>query len=94
MKKAALYCRVSAADQHIESQLYDLRQLAAQRGFQVVKEYEDRGVSGLKAGRAGLPLRNVADTSGTQALDQQGKRLPPHERSEGKSCARSSESFR
>jgi len=54
MKKAALYCRVSTADQHIESQLYDLRQLAEQRGFQVVKEYEDRGVSGLKARRPGL----------------------------------------
>jgi DNA invertase Pin-like site-specific DNA recombinase len=54
MKKAALYCRVSTADQHVESQLYDLRQLAEQRGFQVVKEYEDRGVSGLKARRPGL----------------------------------------
>jgi len=54
MKKAALYCRVSTADQHIESQLYDLRQLAEQRGFQVVKEYEDKGVSGLKARRPGL----------------------------------------
>jgi len=54
MKRAALYCRVSTADQHIESQLYDLRQLAEQRGFQVVKEYEDRGVSGLKARRPGL----------------------------------------
>jgi len=54
MKKAALYCRVSTADQHVESQLYDLRQLAEQRGFEVVKEYEDRGVSGLKARRPGL----------------------------------------
>jgi DNA invertase Pin-like site-specific DNA recombinase len=54
MKKAAIYVRVSTPDQHVESQLYDLRQLAAQRGFEVVHEYEDRGVSGTKARRPGL----------------------------------------
>ena len=36
------------------SQLYDLRELAAQRGFEVVHEYEDRGVCGKKARRPGL----------------------------------------
>ena len=35
MKRAALYVRVSTPDQHVESQLYDLRELAAQRGFEV-----------------------------------------------------------
>jgi DNA invertase Pin-like site-specific DNA recombinase len=54
MKRAGIYVRVSTADQHVESQLYDLRALADQRGFQVVKEYEDRGVSGSKARRPGL----------------------------------------
>ena len=54
MKKAAIYVRVSTPDQHVESQLYDLRELAAQRGFEVVHEYEDRGVCGKKARRAGL----------------------------------------
>ena len=54
MKKAALYCRVSTVDQHVESQLYDLRQLAEQRGLEVVKEYADKGVSGLKARRPAL----------------------------------------
>ena len=54
MKKAALYVRVSTSDQHVESQLYDLRELAAHRGFEVVHEYEDRGVSGTKARRPGL----------------------------------------
>src|SRR5208282_5503924 len=52
--KAAIYVRVSTADQHVESQLYDLREFAAQRNFSVVKEYEDRGVSGSKARRPGL----------------------------------------
>ena len=54
MKKAAIYVRVSTPDQHVESQLYDLRELAAQRGFEVVHEYEDRGVCGKKARRPGL----------------------------------------
>ena len=54
MKKAALYVRVSTPDQHVESQLYDLRELASRRGFEVVHEYEDRGVSGTKARRPGL----------------------------------------
>jgi DNA invertase Pin-like site-specific DNA recombinase len=54
MKKAAIYVRVSTPDQHVESQLYDLRELAAQRGFEIVHEYEDRGISGTKARRPGL----------------------------------------
>jgi DNA invertase Pin-like site-specific DNA recombinase len=53
-KAAAIYVRVSTPDQHVESQLYDLRELAAQRGFEVVHEYEDRGVCGKKARRPGL----------------------------------------
>ncbi len=53
-KTAAIYVRVSTPDQHVESQLYDLRELAAQRGFEVVHEYEDRGVCGKKARRPGL----------------------------------------
>jgi DNA invertase Pin-like site-specific DNA recombinase len=54
MKKAAIYVRVSTPDQHVESQLYDLRELAAQRGFEVVHEYEDRGFCGKNARRPGL----------------------------------------
>jgi DNA invertase Pin-like site-specific DNA recombinase len=54
MKTAAIYARVSTTDQHVESQLYDLRQLAADRGFEVVQEYQDWGISGRKARRPGL----------------------------------------
>ena len=53
MKRAALYLRVSSLDQHPETQLYDLRQMAAQRGYEIVKEYTDR-ISGVKARRPGL----------------------------------------
>src|SRR5580693_5699482 len=40
-KRAVLYCRVSTADQHPETQLYDLRELAKQRGLDIVREYTD-----------------------------------------------------
>src|SRR3954453_14508968 len=52
-KRCALYLRVSTLDQHPETQLYDLRGLAAQRGFEIVNEYTDR-ISGAKAKRPGL----------------------------------------
>jgi DNA invertase Pin-like site-specific DNA recombinase len=54
MKKAAIYARVSSFDQHIETQLFDLREFAAQRGYEVMGIYEDRGVCGKKARRPGL----------------------------------------
>ena len=53
MKKAALYCRVSTGDQHIETQLLDLRELAKQRGLEIVREYTDV-ISGAKSKRPGL----------------------------------------
>lgn len=53
MKRAALYMRVSTIDQHPETQLHDLRGLAAQRGFEIVQEYTDK-ISGSKAKRPGL----------------------------------------
>jgi len=52
--RAAIYCRVSTLDQHPETQLLDLKQLASQRGFAVVKVYTDRGISGARARRPGL----------------------------------------
>jgi len=53
MKRAALYMRVSTVDQHPETQLLDLRQMAGQRGYEIVQEYTDR-ISGAKARRPGL----------------------------------------
>ena len=53
MRRAGLYMRVSTIDQHPETQLLDLRQLAAQRGYEIVHEYTDR-ISGVKAKRPGL----------------------------------------
>ena len=53
MKRAALYMRVSTVDQHPECQLHDLRQMAVQRGYEIVEEYTDR-ISGVKVRRPGL----------------------------------------
>jgi DNA invertase Pin-like site-specific DNA recombinase len=53
MKRAVLYTRVSTGDQHLETQTHDLRQLAAQRGYQIQREYSDV-ISGAKARRPGL----------------------------------------
>jgi DNA invertase Pin-like site-specific DNA recombinase len=54
MKKCAIYGRVSTPEQRIDNQLYDLRQFAEQRGFEVVSEFTDVGLSGSKARRPGL----------------------------------------
>jgi DNA invertase Pin-like site-specific DNA recombinase len=45
--------RVSTVDQHPETQLNDLRQMASQRGYEVVAEFTDK-ISGTKAKRPGL----------------------------------------
>ncbi len=52
-KRAALYCRVSTGEQHTETQLYDLRELAKQRKYEIVREYTDT-ISGSKSKRPGL----------------------------------------
>src|ERR1700756_2153938 len=52
-KRAVLYTRVSTGDQHAETQLYDLRELAKQRRYEIVHEYTDT-ISGAKSKRPGL----------------------------------------
>jgi DNA invertase Pin-like site-specific DNA recombinase len=52
--KVCLYARVSTHDQDPEVQLGALRVHAAQRGWQVVEEFVDRGVSGGKERRPSL----------------------------------------
>ena len=53
MKRIAIYSRVSTADQHLETQLLDLRAMAKQRELEIVCEYSDV-ISGAKAKRPGL----------------------------------------
>ena len=53
-KRAAIYMRVSTLDQNPQSQVHDLRSMAAQRNLEIVKEYTDHGISGTRARRPGL----------------------------------------
>jgi DNA invertase Pin-like site-specific DNA recombinase len=56
MKRVALYARVSTCNgqQDPEMQLGELREYARARGFQIVNEFVDRGVSGAKESRPQL----------------------------------------
>jgi DNA invertase Pin-like site-specific DNA recombinase len=59
--RCAIYARVStSANQSVEMQLRDLRQLAQQRGFEIVTEYCDEGFSGSSDSRPQLD-RMLAD---------------------------------
>ncbi len=53
MKRAALYARISTADQNLETQLLDLRQMAKHRDHEIIREYTDT-ISGTKSKRPGL----------------------------------------
>jgi DNA invertase Pin-like site-specific DNA recombinase len=53
LKRAALYLRVSTVDRHPESQLHDLRQMAAQRGYEIVRGFTGK-ISWTKAKPPGL----------------------------------------
>lgn len=48
MPRAAIYMRVSIVDQHPETQGIELRAFAKQRGFEIVEECVDHGLSGTK----------------------------------------------
>jgi len=55
MTRVAIYARVSTtAGQSVEMQLRDLRQLALQRGFEIIAEFCDEGVSGSRDSRPQL----------------------------------------
>jgi len=64
--RAALYARVSTAThgQDPEVQLQPLRQVAAQRGWRVIEEYVDIGISGGKESRPELDRLMKAVRSG------------------------------
>jgi len=56
--KACIYTRVSTADQTTDNQRRELMELAAKRGWEVVGEYTDHGISGGK-GREARPGLNA-----------------------------------
>jgi DNA invertase Pin-like site-specific DNA recombinase len=82
-KRAAIYVRVSTDRQTVENQLRELRQIAERRGWEVVKEYDDAGISGSKArnDRPGLDemlkdaQRRRFDVVMAWAIDRLGRSL-------------------
>lgn len=58
--RVAVYVRCSTLDQHPETQVVELRNYCAARGWQDVTEYIDRGESGVKTRRPALD-RLLAD---------------------------------
>ncbi|MGC2079060.1 MAG: recombinase family protein, partial [Xanthobacteraceae bacterium] len=82
-KRAAIYVRVSTDKQTVESQVHVLRQIAERRGWQVVEQYSDAGISGSKGrdGRPGLDQmlkdaqRRSFDVVMVWAIDRIGRSL-------------------
>ena len=48
MKRAVLYLRVSTLDQTTANQERELREIAVRMGWEILKVYKDRGISGAK----------------------------------------------
>jgi DNA invertase Pin-like site-specific DNA recombinase len=82
-KRAAIYVRVSTDRQTVENQLRELRQIAERRGWEVVKEYGDSGISGSRGrnDRPGLDemlkdaQRRRFDVVMAWAIDRLGRSL-------------------
>jgi DNA invertase Pin-like site-specific DNA recombinase len=46
--RTAIYSRVSTNDQTVSNQLLELKEIAKRRGFEIVREFSDEGISGAK----------------------------------------------
>jgi DNA invertase Pin-like site-specific DNA recombinase len=66
-KRVGIYLRVSTSGQTVENQRQDLARVAEQRGWQMIDEYVDHGISGAK----GRERRPAFDRLGRDAA--QGK---------------------
>src|SRR3954468_22538535 len=56
MKRAAIYIRVSTSKQETNNQRRELEAVAKRSGWQIVKVYEDAGISGAKGREKGVGL--------------------------------------
>ena len=84
LMRAALYLRVSTGEQTVENQRRELLAAAAQRGWSVVAEYADQGISGAN-GRDKRPaldamlkdvVRGKFDVVMVWSVDRLGRSLP------------------
>lgn len=81
-RRIAIYARVSTSGQQsVDMQLRDLRDLAANRSFEVIREYCDEGVSGSRESRPALDAllrdarRRRFDAVVVWKLDRPGRSL-------------------
>jgi DNA invertase Pin-like site-specific DNA recombinase len=82
-KRAAIYVRVSTDKQTVENQVRELRQIAERRGWEIVVQYSDAGISGSKGrdSRPGLDQmlkdaqRRRFDVVMAWAIDRLGRSL-------------------
>jgi DNA invertase Pin-like site-specific DNA recombinase len=82
-KRAAIYVRVSTDKQTVENQVTVLRQIAERRGWEIIGQYSDAGISGAKGrdGRPGLDQmlkdasRRKFDVVMAWAIDRLGRSL-------------------
>ena len=82
-KRTAIYVRVSTDKQTVENQAQELRRIAERRGWEVVAEYRDAGISGAKGRdqRPGLDAmlkdaqRRRFDVVMAWAIDRLGRSL-------------------
>ena len=78
----AVYARVSTDEQNVDAQLNDLREYVRNRGWQLVREYVDQGISGAKDSRPAFNELWDAIQKGrvhvlvVHALDRLGRSLP------------------
>lgn len=81
--KIAIYARVSSDGQSVNLQLAELREVAERRGWEIVKEFTDKGISGAK-GRDQRPaldamlkaaIRREFDMVAVWAVDRFGRSL-------------------
>ena len=68
-KRAAIYVRVSTDKQTVENQLRELRQIAERRGWEVVEEYHDAGISGSKGRKDRPGLDNMLQEAQRRRFD-------------------------
>jgi DNA invertase Pin-like site-specific DNA recombinase len=79
--RAAIYARVSTADQHASNQVQELRRYCEARGWAVVAEHVDNGVSGAAESRPALDTlrtgakRRQFDAVVIWSLDRLGRNL-------------------
>lgn len=79
--RVAIYVRVSTRSQTVENQLLELRRVAEFRGWRIVREYKDEGISGAIGSRPALDQmiedarRHKFDLVACWSVDRLGRSL-------------------